>query len=1455
MKRIIVLIIIVLLLCTVYTQAQVFRPMGIRFNNPSVKGNIVYVSNNSVTTPAAITTEAPPGGTATNNGNPGAYLDIDVDMPPHTVKFPFGSVWNYHSNGAAPANNPVPTDWKQPAYVMTPAWNAGAIPVAGPGKYGYSNPANLTIATCIKSSAAPTACVPALGAKYTAYYFRKTVNFTAPELASYSSIHVNMQRNDGAVVYINGVERLRTNMPAGVIGYGTLATVAVGMGAPENYTFNLDPAFFTAGVNTIAVEIHLNVANAADMSFDMQMQGIDKNSSFSSSSANLNLNSCSQVLWAGLYWGANHQSGTTSDTAWIKQENKVKLRVPGSSTYQTITSTQNDYHNYGRLAGLNHAGYFCFADITSLINLTNPNGTYMVADIVAPVGFPSCGGGWTIAIAYANPSEIQRNITIFDGSAVVKIGSPNFFVPIAGFLTPPVGPVSCELGVVAYDGDRGVGLEDNFYFKQDSNRLIGAYTNLTPNATSNINDMFNSTISNKGVVPGPVLRNPAHNNTLGYDADIIEIPNPGNVLLGNSQISASIRLSSTVEDFFIQLITTAISIYNPAFSFDKIANDINGGSFLPGDSLRYQINYNNTGNDSSTNTIITDNLPAGASYIPGSIKIGGVTKTDAAGDDEAEYDFANNKILFRIGVGANAVSGGKIGPGVGDNVEFKVVSASACKIVSCVGSLKNSARINYKGRLSGSPLLDSSGVMNSGCIIKGPVIHPLSGPCFTPKDTLLVNKCVSLSVLLPAMRYAGYTFYSNMPFIPANMYNPATPVTSTGIYWAYYTNGAGCSDTAKIAVIITICIDIDDDNDGIPDYVEFNNPVALQDANSNGIPNWKDPTYPGYVDTNLDGVNDNFDFGADSDNDGTPNFYDTDFAGFTDTNGDGVNDNADKDKDGIPNQYDLDSDNDGIPDVVESYGVDTNGDGIIDNYIDTDNDGFSQNVDGNNTGVQGSGNGLGNMDMDVDGIPNYLDTDSDNDGIPDVIEAAGTDTNNDGKVDGFADANKDGIADNLILATALLKTGPDTGPVDGRADNYPNKNKDQDAKPSAYDMDSDCDGIADVIEAGLPDANFNGVVDGALGTNGWSALVSGLPSLNLKNTDSDPYPDYLDIDSDDDGIPDNVEGLSTAGYKLPVITDTDGDGLVNTYDNFVGFGGSGIMVYDHDGDGTPDYRDLDTDADGQPDIVEGNDFNLNGIADDNITPTGLDTDGDGLDNRFDSLNSVTNIKGTSYRMGTGGTFAGDPTPGSRTTVQKKFAPQIDRDWRYVGIVLPVRFLNFTGVQNNKSVLLSWTIITEKDIDRFEVERSTDNSNFTKIATVKQLVLLNEEQVFTSTDNIAGISEDIIFYRLKVIGASDETKYSNVIRIRITQSKTTSVTLMPNPANNNVYAKFYVEKESEGSIRLIDAAGKAVLVQKIKAVNGVNTVELEGLNKYPNGVYIVQISIGDMVISQKLVLWN
>lgn len=663
-----------------------------------------------------------------------------------------------------------------------------------------------------------------------------------------------------------------------------------------------------------------------------------------------------------------------------------------------------------------------------------------------------------------------------------------------------------------------------------------------------------------------------------------------------------------------------------------------------------------------------------------------------------------------------------------------------------------------------------------------------------------------------------------------------------------------CNYSDPTPVTLTVlnnCIDIDDDNDGIPDYVEFNNPVALQDANGNGIPNWNDPTYPGFIDVNADGVNDNFDYGADANGNAIPNYLDPTFPGFIDSNSDGVNDNADKDLDGIINQYDLDSDNDGIPDAVESYGVETDGDGIIDNYVDTDNDGFSQNVDANNTGVGVSGNGLGIPDLDGDGIPNYLDTDSDNDGIPDVVEVAGADANNNGLVDGFVDSNYDGISDNNFAASALLRTGVDLLPVDGRADDYPNKNLDRDLRPNAYDMDADGDGIVDVLEAGLPDANLNGIVDGVIGANGWSTSVSGLAALNLPNTDATGEPNYLDIDSDDDGIPDNIEGMSTAGYLLPTTTDADGDGLMSPYDNTVGFGGSGIFIYDHDGDGTPDYRDLDTDGDGQADIIEGNDFNLNGIADDLVTLTGLDTDLDGLDNRFDSLNSVINIKGTSYNMGNGGTTLGDAAPGTRAPVQMRVPAQADRDWRFVGTVLPAEILRFTGTAQNNLVPLSWTIITLKDIDHFEVERSLDNSTYTKVGMVSDPVKLNEEQSFGFTDNITGISNEIIYYRLKVIGKAGEIKYSNVLVVRRSSNKI-NITLMPMPASSYVTISMAVDKNIQAKIILLDKVGKRVLVQDQNLNRGTNNITLN-LDKYSEGVYALIIETSSDRIVRQLVI--
>jgi hypothetical protein len=783
--------------------------------------------------------------------------------------------------------------------------------------------------------------------------------------------------------------------------------------------------------------------------------------------------------------------------------------------------------------------------------------------------------------------------------------------------------------------------------------------------------------------------------------------------------------------------------------------------------------------------------------------------------------------------------------------------------------------MSYGGKLSLLSLQDSSGVYNSGCIDPVDKIDIVAGTCLPLGDTILANICPSNSVLIPARRYAGYAFHTGIPFTGANIYNPATPVTTTRIIYAYYNAPGSCpDDTIRINIFITTCPDIDDDNDGIPDYVELNNPVAWGNNDSDGLLNWNDPTPGGgivWVDNNTDSFNDNFDPSADSDNDGIPNFIDPTFPGWVDSNSDGVNDNMDKDLDGIPNHLDLDSDNDGIPDAVESFGVDANGDGRIDNYSDTDNDGFSQNVDANNTGVTNSALGLGPLDTDGDTYPNYLDLDSDNDGIPDITEAFGTDAGNSAKVNVFADTDGDGYADALDAdvgndniaensSASILKTSAD-GNGDGRTDTWPFKNMDSDSKPSPYDLDSDGDGITDVKEAQFTDADWDGRVDGAINANGRNTALAALPSLTIPNTDGVGRTNPYDIDSDEDGIPDNVEGQTTVGYLLPANTllpvvppDTDLDGINDSYDNFNGFGGDGIHPVNTDADliPLPDYLDLDTDNDGLIDRVEGNDLNLNGLPDDNVTLTGTDTDGDGLDDRFDANNS--SAEATSARMGNGGSISGDPTPGSITTVQRtpnSWGCGFERDWRCIFYILSCDIISFKAVLQNQQVKIDWTVFCKQEADHFIVQRSMDGVSFTDVAMITGRPVINEAESYSALDNGAGVNSDILYYRLTTVMKNGKRSNSNIISIRKRTGLYTDVLVLPNPVRDQFQLLINTTAPAIAEILLIDANGKTLLTHKEQVQPGSNAFTFNWTKSLPSGSYYLQVNVGAENIKRKL----
>jgi len=161
-----------------------------------------------------------------------------------------GSEWAYHDKGVL-----VP-GWLQPGFNDS-AWSRGRA------KLGYGDPDTVTTVSFGPNSAS----------KYITTWFRH--RFEVADRKSLVAATLGVIRDDGAVVYLNGVEVFRSNMPAGAINASTRASSTVG-GADENrlYETDLDPSRLLEGTNVLAVEVHQVDPTSSDLGFDLQLTAL-----------------------------------------------------------------------------------------------------------------------------------------------------------------------------------------------------------------------------------------------------------------------------------------------------------------------------------------------------------------------------------------------------------------------------------------------------------------------------------------------------------------------------------------------------------------------------------------------------------------------------------------------------------------------------------------------------------------------------------------------------------------------------------------------------------------------------------------------------------------------------------------------------------------------------------------------------------------------------------------------------------------------------------------------------------------------------------------------------------------------------------------------------------------------------------------------------------------------------
>jgi uncharacterized repeat protein (TIGR01451 family) len=571
---------------------------------------------------------------------------------------------------------------------------------------------------------------------------------------------------------------------------------------------------------------------------------------FMASSDSLNLPNCSEISWAGLYWGAaiTAATGTTRNTAKLKVNNGSYIDLTADSLWDHTT----------------FPSYHCFKNITSIVKANNIKARYTLANISARTTVSGKFGGWTIVVVYKNDLMTMRNLTVSTGLSYVSSGATITDIPVTGFLTPPSGPVNFELGMVTYDGDRGGGnIGDSLLFKG------GASFVPISNTTNPLNDIYNSTITNDGALTP--FRNPSHNNTLGYDADIFKPNNAAKNYIGNGATSATIRQTTSTtsgETFLTQVVTSAIDVYEPDMRVVNTVVDINGGLVQAGDTLEYTLTAKNLGNDISVNTVVYDTLNYNIDFVPGSLKVvkgpNSGLKTDGNDGDQAEYSPATRIVLFRVGTGANGSTGGQVVNstlGIDSTVvKFRVTAAAECVKLMCDNTIPNRAYMKGAGLISGNYLISSSNpdaFDAFGCPVRG-----------TTSTTLVVGSCPALVVgsnspvcgadtIKLTTVYSANAIYSwtGPNSFTSTLQNPIIPnatAAMAGVYTVVISfSGVACTQSASTTVVVNVIGGVTASSAGGAFCNATNSATITLSGHSGSVVKWQTSTTSGLTWTDI----------------------------------------------------------------------------------------------------------------------------------------------------------------------------------------------------------------------------------------------------------------------------------------------------------------------------------------------------------------------------------------------------------------------------------------------------------------------------------------------------------------------------------------------------------------------------------------------------------------------------
>lgn len=180
--------------------------------------------------------------------------------------------------------------------------------------------------------------------------------------------------------------------------------------------------------------------------------------------------------------------------------------------------------------------------------------------------------------------------------------------------------------------------------------------------------------------------------------------------------------------------------------------------------------------------------------------------------------------------------------------------------------------------------------------------------------------------------------------------------------------------------------------------------------------------------------------------------------------------------------------------------------------------------------------------------------------------------------------------------------------------------------------------------------------------------------------------------------------------------------------------------------------------------------------------------------------------------------------------------------------LPVKLVNFQGNLNNNKVTLQWTVADNEIADQFELQRSTNGTDFSVAA-----VVMGSEKVGTEFYQYPEtMTSDKVFYRLKMTDKSGVINYSKILAFQATRLNNGQVKIINNPVNDKLTLSFESSSSQTLQLRVLDMSGRIMQEQLLMCAKGNNVISISLPDQLNRGMYLVSLSDGDARMSAKFV---